>query len=164
VREEEKVRTRGGEGIHGVKDGRKDILGEEAGEGEGQPRRQACSALGSSPGGLLGRPIAPAGASLEGPVAVQRLTHKLGVVHSRKGRRCLLLSLVLNQRKTLRNGWFSTRSITQGDTAYLDEAGTPVQRHLQVLDLPKISKLVMQVVFLSLLMHTSNKDDPSLNS
>ena len=48
-------------------------------------------------------------------------------------------------------------------TVALDETGTPIKVQVQILDLTKVSKLVMDVILLSLLMQASDADDPALD-
>lgn len=46
----------------------------------------------------------------------------------------------------------------------LDKACSPVKVQVNVLDVPAISKVVMEVLFTGLFMDTRDKDNPALHS
>lgn len=46
---------------------------------------------------------------------------------------------------------------------YLYKSSTTVKIEMEILNLPKLAKSVLEIFFLSLLMHSSNQHNPSLN-
>ena len=46
----------------------------------------------------------------------------------------------------------------------LDEASAPIERELQILDLAKVGKFIVDIIFLCFLVYSSDENDPALDS